>query len=290
MLKELINLLKSIYRFLSPKWQNAFLDYKVNLEPRYHKNGKFEANPFLTSLFEKNISKFSSVLNSFLQYEEQIDSIGLKPQNKTDPYWQNDFLPGLDMIAIYGMIRELKPSIYLEIGSGHSTRIAFKAKREGDLTTKIISIDPFPRSEIDHLADQIIRKPVEGMSFNDDVFSQLKSGDILFIDSSHRILPNSDCAFIYNELIPSLPKGVFIHIHDIYLPYDYPQFMCDRLYNENEFLAAYLLSNPNYFKILLPNFYVYKNPDFWNTIAPLFTSSKMKDVEKHGGSIWLSKN
>ena len=128
------------------------------------------------------------------------------------------------------------------------------------------------------------------MSFNDDVFSQLKSGDILFIDSSHRILPNSDCAFIYNELIPSLPKGVFIHIHDIYLPYDYPQFMCDRLYNENEFLAAYLLSNPNYFKILLPNFYVYKNPDVWNTIAPLFTSSKMKDVEKHGGSIWLSKN
>ena len=282
-------MLKSLYRFISPKWQNAFLDYKVDLKPRYGENEKFNANPFLLEQFISSKEKYKNELSSFLPYIEDLQSIDFYKTNNTDPYWDNGFFPGLDVIGLYGILRNHKPSIFLEIGSGHSTKVAYKAKMEGSLKTKIISIDPFPRSEIDHLSDKIIRRPVEELNFTDIVFTQIKKGDILFIDSSHRILPNSDCAFIYNELIPSLPKGVIIHIHDIYLPYDYPQFMCDRLYNENEFLACYMLSNPDYFDILLPNFYVFKNQELWDIISAFYQSPKMNKVEKHGGSIWLIK-
>ena len=282
-------MLRSIYRFLSPKWQNAFLDYKVNLRPRYGENKKYKANPFLIDLFKKNEREYSQLLKKFLNFQKELSTIPLEKENEISPYWQNEFLPGMDVISLYIMCRLIKPSTYLEIGSGHSTKIAHKAKLEGKLNMKIVSIDPYPRSEIDQLADKIIRRPVEGLSFDNPVFESLKKGDILFIDSSHRILPNSDCAFIYTELIPSLPSGVIIHIHDIYLPYDYPQFMCDRFYNENEFLASYLLSNPNYFDILLPNYYIFQNQELWKGIAPLFSAQNMAHIEKHGGSIWLMK-
>jgi hypothetical protein len=90
--------------------------------------------------------------------------------NKTDhesdqnaPTWNNDFLPGLDIVAIYGLLRELNPKQYIEIGSGNSTKVVRKAIIEGELQTKITSIDPYPRSQIDSLADTVIRMPIEDM-------------------------------------------------------------------------------------------------------------------------------
>jgi len=280
---------RDIYRVLSSKWQNAFLDYPVDLKSQYGSDNDF--NKIINSLFEKNESNYSDLLKEFLTFKKNFYSISyFKTNDTTSPYWNNDFFPGLDVIALYGIIRMYRPNRYVEIGSGSSTKVAYKAKSEGQIKMQIISVDPYPRSEVDLISDKIIRMPIEKLESNDSIFTSLEPNDILFIDSSHRLLPNSDCSFIYNELIPSLPKGVLIHIHDIYLPYDYPQFMCDRLYNENQTLACYFLSNHSYFQILLPNFYIYKNEKVWNSIAPIFEHPNMKDVEKHGGSIWLIKN
>ncbi len=138
-------------------------------------------------------------------------------------------------------LAKFKPSKYIEIGSGNSTKVAYKAKKELGLTTKIISIDPMPRAEIDSLADEVHRKPFENLDF--DIVDLLEENDILFVDNSHRILPNSDSMVFYMEILPRLKKGVIVHIHDIYLPYDYPQFMCDRAYSEQYGLAMYLLAN-----------------------------------------------
>ena len=41
----------------------------------------------------------------------------------------NAFLPGLDALALYGMIADRRPARYLEIGSGNSTKFAARAKR-----------------------------------------------------------------------------------------------------------------------------------------------------------------
>ena len=101
------------------------------------------------------------------------------------PTWNNGFLPGLDIIGIYTMLAEHKPSRYVEIGSGNSTKVAYKAKTELQTHSEIVSIDPMPRAEIDNLADRIVRKPFENIDFN--ILDELNENDILFVDNSHRI-------------------------------------------------------------------------------------------------------
>ncbi len=117
--------------------------------------------------------------------------------------------------------------------------MAFKAKTEQDLNAEIVSIDPMPLAEIDQLADTVIRKPFENIDF--DILDEFHENDILFVDNSQRILPNSDSMVFYLEILPRLKRGVIVPIHDTYLPYDYPQFMCDRFYSEQYGLAMYLL-------------------------------------------------
>ncbi len=186
---------------------------------------------------------------------------------------------------IYTMISEFKPKKYIEIGSGNSTKVAFKAKIEQNLSTEIISIDPMPRAEIDDLADRVIRLPFENVDFN--ILNELNENDILFIDNSHRILPNSDSMVFYLEILPKLKRGVIVQIHDIYLPYDYPQFMCDRFYSEQYGLAIYLLANAEKYNPLLPNYFIFEDKELSDLISPIWNHDNLQGVEKHGGSFWI---
>lgn len=278
-------MLKSFYHFLSPKHQNLFLEYKVSFKPRYG-NG-LPPHSELFSIINSNRDDYKVLLNKALEYKEMFWQIkDIKSENDSGkPVWNNGFLPGLDILGIYTMLAAYKPNKYIEIGSGNSTKVAYKAKNEQNLATEIISIDPFPRAEIDHLADKIIREPFENIDNN--FLSELGENDILFVDNSHRILPNSDSMVFFLEVLPRLKKGVIVHIHDIYLPYDYPQFMCDRFYSEQYGLAMYLLANPQKFKTILPNFFIHKDPELNQIIEPIWEHINLVGVERHGGSFWL---
>lgn len=277
-------MIKSIYRFLSPKFQNLFLEYPVKFEPRYG-HGK-PAHSELYSIIDTHRAEYEIFLNNTLQFKDYIHGIGKTiPSENHIPYWNNGYLPGLDIIVLYSMLAQKKPRKYIEVGSGNSTKVATKAKLENQLQTEIISIDPFPRAEIDNLADRVIRKPFE--SIDADFLLELEENDILFIDNSHRILPNSDSMVFFLETLPKLKKGVIVHIHDVYLPYDYPQFMCDRFYTEQYGLAIYLLANPEKYKTLMPNYFVYEDNALSQIIAPLWNHDNLNGVERHGGSFWL---
>ena len=165
--------------------------------------------------------------------------------------------------------------------------MARKAIVENNLKTQITSIDPFPRANIDHLADKVMRVPFENIADNKFIVDTLQENDILFIDNSHRAFPNSDATICFLELLPYLKKGVIVHIHDIYLPYDYPQFMCDRFYNEQYVLAAFVLANPARYKTILPNYFISEDNELSNLIAPMWNHPSLLNVEKHGGSYWL---
>lgn len=278
-------MIKQIYRFLNPSFQNLFLEYKVNFKPRYG-YGK-PPHQILYDIINKNREEYKKWLNEALKYKHKIWEIqDLKKE--TDPHkpvWNNGYLPGLDIIGIYTMISTLKPKKYVEIGSGNSTKVVKKAILDNKLTTQIISIDPCPRAEIDDLADDIIREPFENIDYS--FLFDLKENDILLVDNSHRILPNSDSMVFFLEIFPKINKGVVVQIHDIYLPYDYPQVMCDRFYSEQYGLAMYLLANPEKFKILLPNYFVFENDELLKITSPLWEHNNLKNVEKHGGSFWL---
>jgi len=245
----------------------------------------------LQSIINSNRQEYENLLKSFLQFTEVFHQIKTSDQETRDdePRWNNGYLPGLDIVALYSLIATRKPKLYVEIGSGNSTMVARKAIRDNKLNSKIISIDPSPRASIDQLTDTVIRKPIENLtdfSFIDD----LNENDILFIDNSHRCLPNSDVTVCFLEIIPRIRKGVLIHLHDIYLPYDYPQFMCDRFYSEQYLLATMLLSAPEKFKILLPNFFVSEDEELKKILLPVWDHPNLKTVERHGGSFWFEKN
>lgn len=278
-------MIKSIYRFLSPKFQTLFSDYKVDMKPRYG-HGK-PPHKELYTIINENREVYKEFLNKALLHKEKIQEIK-KTGEDTDvnnPTWNNGFLPGLDIIGIYSMLAINNPKKYIEVGSGNSTKVAFKAKKENNLGTEIISIDPMPRAEIDHLADKVIRKPFEEIDYN--TILALEENDILFIDNSHRILPNSDAMVFFLEILPKLKKGVIVHIHDIYLPYDYPQFMCDRFYTEQYGLAMFLLANPEKYNTILPNYFISEDKELSEMLIPFWNHSNLKGVETHGGSFWL---
>ena len=277
--------MKKLYRFLSPKFQTLFSEYKVDFVPRYG-HGK-PPHPELYAIIDKNRAEYREFLTQALAMKENIQEINKLSQESdlSSPGWNNGMLPGLDIVGIYAMLALKKPARYIEVGSGNSTKVAFKAKRDYNLSTQIISIDPMPRAEIDNLADKIIREPFENIDYTEVL--DLDAGDILFIDNSHRILPNSDSMVFFMEILPKLKKGVIVHIHDIYLPYDYPQFMCDRFYTEQYGLAMYILANPEKYATILPNYFISEDKELSELIAPMWDHPNLVGVEQHGGSFWL---
>jgi hypothetical protein len=277
--------IKSIYRFISPKFKTLFSEYNVDFEPRYG-HGK-PPHGELYEIINKNRDEYKSILQEALKHADKIHEIknAVEEGDPNKPGWNNGMLPGLDIVGIYTMLALKKPKRYIEVGSGNSTKVAYKAKMDCGLDTEIISIDPMPRAEIDQLTNKIIREPFENINY-DEVLN-LEAGEILFIDNSHRILPNSDAMVFFMEILPKLKKGVIVHIHDIYLPYDYPQFMCDRFYTEQYGLAMYILANPEKYATILPNYFISEDPELAKIIAPIWEHPNLINVERHGGSYWL---
>ncbi len=172
----------------------------------------------------------------------------------TEPYWFNFWFPPLDGLSLAGVLKLRNPKLYLEVGSGNSTKFARKAVKEHTLGTRIVSIDPSPRAEIDAICDEVIRRPLENTEIS--VFNRLQSGDVLLIDSSHRSFMNSDVTVFFTEILPGLPPGVIYGIHDIFLPNDYPATWTDRYYNEQYLLTMYLLGGAAGDRVLFPASYI----------------------------------
>lgn len=286
----MIEKIKSLYRYLSPKYQSIHLEYKVSPKPRYGHG--HPAHAHLLAEIEKNRQSYEMLLENFLDHIHTIHAIqDYKTEISADfPTWNNGYLPGLDIITLYGIIAKYKPTNYIEIGSGNSTKVARKAINENQLKTQITSIDPFPRANINHLADNVIRKPFEDLNDYRFIVDELQDGDIIFIDNSHRVFSNSDVMVCFLEILPMLKKGVLVQIHDVYLPYDYPQFMCDRFYNEQYLLAAFILANPARYKTILPNYFISQDKDLAKIISPIWEHPNLINLEKHGGSFWLQIN
>ena len=166
------------------------------------------------------------------------------------PWLENEFLSPLDMVALYGTVRESAPEHYVEIGSGVSTRVALAAVSDGGLRTQITCFDPQPRVDLPAL--KVEHRPLKLESALEQVIRLATPGSILFFDGSHRSFPGSDVTMFFMEVLPALQPGVLIHIHDIFLPEDYPSDRRTRYWSEQYLLASWLLGGTRGLEILLP--------------------------------------
>ncbi len=262
----------------------TMVDYPYRAQVRYGA-GK-PAHPELAALIGEGRERYRGLLDTWAPLQPDFADVPRGGTYETlTPFWFNSWFTALDAIALTGFLRTLNPRLMVEIGSGVSTKYARRAVARYGLRTRLVSIDPEPRNDIDKLCDQVIRKPLEQCST--DMFEVLEPGDIFFLDSSHRSFQGSDVTVFFLEILPRLKPGVIVHIHDIYLPYDYIAGHLPRLWNEQYLLASALLFGPERFEILFPCWAVGRDPDLMPHAEALFRQGQMAPVDLYGTSFWM---
>ena len=191
----------------------------------------------------------------------------------------------LDIVALYSLRAELNPRVYLEVGSGFSTQFARRAISDHGLRTRIISIDPRPRADVDDVCDEVIRRPLEDVDLT--VFDRLGAGDAVFVDGSHRSFTNSDATVMFLDVLPGLESGVHVGFHDIRLPDDYPPEWWHRFYSEQYLLAAYLLAEGTKFDITFPAWFIGGDEQLSQILAPLWNDGRLTGIVRDGSSFWI---
>lgn len=232
-----------------------------------------------------------NLLASF-QFQEELAAIPYKKENEDFSFYYDNpsFRPG-DAEYLYCVVRQFMPSRIIEIGSGYSTLMVQKAisanrLRNPEYHPEHICIEPYEMPWLEKAGVRVIRQLVENVQ--PEIFKSLGGNDILFIDSSHMVRPQGDVLFEFLEILPTLQKGVIIHVHDIYSPKDYPgKLLVDDVmfWNEQYILEAFLSCNPEFEIIGALNYLKSHYPGEMYTKLPVL--GKMQDQVP--GSFWMRK-
>lgn len=178
------------------------------------------------------------------------------PQDPTgDPrdfYLANGLYESGDAELLYAMIRRFAPRRVIELGSGMSTLViadALAAVRD-ERSARHLVWDPYPREDLRQTLESVAElRTVSASDVPAAEFEELESGDVLFLDTSHTVKIGGEVNRIILEVLPSLAPGVLVHVHDIFLPWEYPrEFMDERnfFWNEQYLLQAFLAFNEQF--------------------------------------------
>ena len=243
----------------------------------------------LINLNEERQIEFLSELSA--AYKVEYDSF---PTHKTDTPWEyyvdNDFFPSVDSEILYCMIRHFKPQRVIEVGSGNTTYLAAQAMRknredEANYDGELVAIDPYAIETV--MAgfpglSRLLRVPIQDMPLSE--FDRLGKDDILFIDSSHVLSIGSDVQYEFLEIFPRLRTGVIVHLHDIFLPAEYPKdwvLRRHRFWTEQYLLQAFLAFNDS-FEVLWASSYMHMT-------HPDLLKQAFRPYNRWPGSFWIRK-
>lgn len=224
-----------------------------------------------------------------LVYSDELQSVPRKGGGGLEFFMDNGMFEAGDAEFWYQLIRATKPKRIYEIGSGNSTLMAVKAilqnqVEDGGYSCRHICVEPFEVPWLEQVGVSVIRQKIEDVDTS--LFADLEENDILFIDSSHMIRPQGDIVFEYLELLPTLNKGVIVHLHDIFSPRNYPghwlQNDC-RFWNEQYLLEAFLSHNNSWKIIGALNYLRHHEYERLKSVAPFLTP------EQYPGSFYIQR-
>jgi Methyltransferase domain len=214
-----------------------------------------------------------ALLNELAAYHDELSTL--------DFNFDNGYFSGFDAAVYYSLIRHFKPQRIIEIGGGYSTQLASKALAANG-SGNLICIEPYPeRLNGAGPSVELLQKRVEEIDV--DFFLYLSANDILFIDSSHTVKFGSDVCYEFLEILPRLAPGVWVHVHDIFFPHDYPaEWLMERrmALNEQYLLEAFLSFNKQ-FRVTFANYWlcldhVNESARLWpNAISENFGASSL---------------
>ncbi len=193
--------------------------------------------PALLPLFAGAETAFGALLDEAGAHAETFETF--RTAEPPRPRWGQSWYPRLDGLAAYTMLRARRPTRLVEVGSGHSTRFFAAAAADGAFPLALTAIDPAPRADLGRVAGvSLLRTTVQAAGAAP--FAALAPGDVLAVDSSHIAMPGSDVDWLFAHVLPRLPAGILLCVHDIFLPDPYPAAWRWRAYNEQGMLAAML--------------------------------------------------
>ena len=179
-----------------------------------------------------------------------------RPEGEAPPewrYWYDNFAYAYgDGIVLHGMLRRLAPRRIVEVGSGFSSAMMLDTIDGWLAGTELTLVEPYPEllesllRPGDEARVTIHRTPVQDIE--EEVFTALQAGDVLFVDSTHVVKAASDVNHLIFEVFPRLAPGVWIHVHDVFYPFEYPPDWVreGRAWHEAYLLRAFLMFNPDF--------------------------------------------
>jgi hypothetical protein len=214
-------------------------------------------------------------------------------------YYDNDFYAHADGIVLHAMLRHLRPQRIVEVGSGFSSAMILDTRdRYLDSTTRLVFIDPHTSrlegllTETDRSTATILGAKVQDVPLS--VFEELRSGDLLFVDSSHVAKAGSDLNHVLFEVVPRLAVGVHVHFHDVFFPFDYPAgWLRDGVaWNEAYLLRAFLQYNRSFEVTFFTSMMLSRHPDQMSRHLPIAMRSETANpglADTPGSSLWMRR-
>lgn len=204
-------------------------------------------------------------------------------------YTRNSQFSWLDARSLFVLLRHWQPRRIIEVGSGYSSLLMADVNRRWfDGGIDITCIEPYPRPFLAAGIDGIGRLLTRRVQDVDQAaFDALAAGDLLFIDSSHVAKTGSDVNHLYFEVLPRLRAGVRVHIHDVFLPFEYKRDWVieqNRSWNEQYLLRA-LLMHSSAFRVRFGCEYAHRRwPDRVRALL-----AHPRGVVYGGGSFWIER-
>ncbi len=203
---------------------------------------------------------------------------------------ENPYFGPVDAEMLYCMIRRARPRRICEIGSGYSTRVsalALARNAAAGAPGRIDSYDPYPGAATPAASPTLAVHATPAERIPPQTFDALAAGDVLFVDSTHVVKIGGDVVFLFLEILPRLQPGVLVHVHDIFLPCDYPKewILRHRLFWTEQYLLQAFLAFNDAFEVLWAGGYMHVcHP---RELAAAFRSYDPATVRP--GSFWMRK-